>query len=565
MTIFPWLNHYDAGVPKTLIYPEGPISSLLEGAAKRAPERTALEFLGYTMTYGSLLENARKFANSLAALGVQKGDRVAIMLPNCPQYLIAFFGTMLLGAVVVNTNPLYVARELEQQLIDSGAETLITLNLFYPRYAEIAANVPIKRVIISTVADFLPFPKNLLYPIKAKRDKTWVDVPVAPNIVAFKKLLEPNVSSSAPKIVVQPDDLALLQYTGGTTGTPKGARLTHRNLMSNTTSASSWITNQTDASDVVLCVIPFFHVYGMTVAMNMAIKSAATMILLPRFQIKDVLEAIHKHKVTMFPGVPTMYVAINNHPEVKKYNLSSIKICLSGAAALPLEVAKAFTALSGGQLLEGYGLTECSPCATNNPILGERREGSIGMPIPGVELAILSPELEPLPVGEIGEIAIAGHHIMQGYWQREAATAEAIREIGGKRWLLTGDMARMDEAGYFYIVDRKKDMIAASGYNVYPREVEEVIYQHNAVQECVVVGVPDAYRGETVKAFLVLRQGSSLTPEELTEFCKTQLAAYKVPKQIEFRLELPKSAIGKILRRVLRDEEAAKQPPPSAL
>jgi long-chain acyl-CoA synthetase len=478
---------------------------------------------------------------------------VAIMLPNCPQFVIAFYGSMLLGAVVVNTSPLYVARELEHQLRDSGAETLILLNLFYPRYREIAASVPVKRVILSTVADFLPFPKNLLYPVKAKREGNWVEVKSEPFIHPFKKLLEKN-APEAPKVLVQPDDLALLQYTGGTTGTPKGAMLTHRNLMSNVTAAASWSPGTEDAGEVMLGVIPFFHVYGMTVAMNMAIKAAASIVLLPRFQIKDVLETIHKQKPTFFPGVPTMYVAINNHPEIAKYDLSSIKICLSGAAALPLEVAHKFEQLSGGHLLEGYGLTECSPCASNNPIGGERREGSIGVPIPGVEMAIFSDNLEQVPAGEIGEIGICGDNVMQGYWQRPEATEECIKTIAGKRWLLTGDMGKMDAQGYFYIVDRKKDMIDASGFNVYPREVEEVLYKHLAVKECVVVGVPDEYRGETVKAFIVLREGSSATAEEIIEFCRGQMASYKAPKQVEFRLDLPKSPIGKILRRELRDK-----------
>jgi long-chain acyl-CoA synthetase len=553
----PWLAQYDAGVPKTLIYPDAPIHSLLEGAAKRAPERMALEFLGHTMSYAHLLENARRFAGSLSAMGVKKGDRVAIMLPNCPQFVIAFYGAMMLGAVVVNTSPLYVARELEHQLRDSGAETLVLLNLFYPRYGEIKASVPVKRVILSTISDFLPFPKNLLYPVKAKREGSWVEVRPEPFIHPFKKLLEKS-APDAPKVSVLPDDLALLQYTGGTTGTPKGAMLTHRNLMSNVTSASSWSPNTEDGKETMLGVIPFFHVYGMTVAMNMAIKAAASIVLLPRFQIKDVLETIHKQKPTMFPGVPTMYVAINNHPEITKYDLSSIKICLSGAAALPLEVAKKFEGLSGGQLLEGYGLTECSPCASNNPIAGERREGSIGVPLPGVEMAIFSESLEPLPIGEIGEIAISGDNVMQGYWQRPEASAECIKTMAGKRWLLTGDMGKMDAQGYFYIVDRKKDMIDASGFNVYPREVEEVLYKHLAVKECVVVGVPDEYRGETVKAFVVLREGATATTEEIIEFCRGQMASYKAPKQVEFRLELPKSPIGKILRRALRDEAAQK-------
>jgi long-chain acyl-CoA synthetase len=554
----PWLEHYDPLVPKTLIYPDAPIQSLLEGAAKHAPKRTALEFLGYTMTYQELYDASRKFATALESLGVKKGDRVAIMLPNCPQFIIAFFGTMMLGAVAVNTSPLYVARELEQQLRDSGAETLVMLNLFYPRYREVAGNVPVKRVVVTSIADFLPFPKNILYPLKAKREGNWVDVKPEQHIFFFKRLLEKYPAAPA-RVEVKPDDLALLQYTGGTTGTPKGAMLTHRNLLSNVTSAVAWSPQAKYAEESMLCVLPFFHVYGMTVAMNMAIKLAATMILLPRFQIKDVLQTIHKHKPTFFPGVPTMYVAINNHPDVKKYDLSSINVCLSGASPLPLEVAHAFEALSGGKLVEGYGLTEASPCTHNNPLLGERREGSVGLPIVGVDCRIVNENLEPLPVGEVGELITSGPNIMQGYWQRPEETAKCIREIDGKRWLLTGDMAKMDAEGYTYIVDRKKDMIDASGYNVYPREVEEILYQHPAVKECVVVGVPDAYRGETVKAYIVLREGETATAEQILEFCKLRLSAYKMPKLLEFRTELPKTAIGKILRRELRLEEERKR------
>ncbi len=554
----PWFDHYDPGVPKTLIYPDAPIQSLLEGAAKHAPKRTALEFLGYTMTYQDLYDASRKFATALESLGVKKGDRVAIMLPNCPQFVIAFFGTMMLGAVAVNTSPLYVSRELEQQLRDSGAETLVMLNLFYPRYREIASTVPVKRVVVTSVSDFLPFPKNMLYPIKAKRDRTWVDVKPEQHIFFLKRLLEKYPAAPA-RVDVKPDDLALLQYTGGTTGTPKGAMLTHRNLLSNVTSAAVWDTESRNAQESMLCVLPFFHVYGMTVGMNMAIKQAATMILLPRFQIKDVLETIHKQKPTFFPGVPTMYVAINNHPDVKKYDLSSIKVCLSGAAPLPIEVAHTFEQLISGKLVEGYGLTEASPCTHNTPLLGERREGSIGLPIVGVDCRIVNDNLKPLPIGEVGELIVSGPNIMQGYWQRPEETAKSIREIDGKRWLLTGDMGKMDADGYTYIVDRKKDMIDASGYNVYPREVEEILYQHPAVKECVVVGVPDAYRGETVKAFIVLREGETATNEQILEFCKLRLSAYKMPKQLEFRSELPKTAIGKILRRELRLEEERKQ------
>ena len=555
----PWLAHYDPNVPASLIYPEAPIHSLLEGAVKRHADRPALEFLGYELTYAQLWEQAKRFATALERLGIKKGDRVAIMLPNCPQFVIAFFGASMIGAVVVNTSPLYVARELEHQLRDSGAETLIVLNLFYPRYREIASTVPVKRVIVTSISDYLPFPKNILYPLKTKREGNWVEVKPEQHIFFFKRLIAKYPAQPA-KVNIDPDDLALLQYTGGTTGTPKGAMLTHRNLMANVWQAVSWTPNLRDGAEVTLGVIPFFHVYGMTVAMNMALKSAGKIVLLPRFNTKDVLEAIQKHKVTMFPGVPTMYVAINNHPDVKKYDLSSVEICLSGAAPLPLEVAQQFERITGGKLLEGYGLTETSPCTHNNPVNGVRRPGSIGLPIPSVDCRVVDENGHSVAVGEIGEFAISGPNVMRGYWQKPDETAQVFRDDldGGQtkgRYLMTGDMGRMDADGYFEIVDRKKDMIAASGYNVYPREVEEVLYQHPSVQEAVVIGIPDPYRGETVKAFVVLKSGETTSSEQMLEFCKLRLSPYKVPKVLEFRIELPKTLIGKILRRVLVDEE----------
>lgn len=555
----PWLAQYDPDVPKTLIYPEAPVHTLLEGAVKRHPKRPALEFLGLEMTYQELWDAARRFATALESLGVKKGDRVAVMLPNCPQFVIAFFGAAQIGAVVVNTSPLYVARELEHQLRDSGAETLVVLNLFYPRYREIASTVPVKRVIVTSISDFLPFPKNMLYPVKARREGNWVEVKPEQHIFFFKRLLEKYPAQPA-RVGISPDDLALLQYTGGTTGTPKGAMLTHRNLMANVSQAAAWTPHLKDGAEVTLGVIPFFHVYGMTIAMNLSVKAAAKIVLLPRFNTKDVLDAIQKHKVTMFPGVPTMYVAINNHPEVSKYNLSSVDICLSGAAPLPLEVAQTFERITGGKLLEGYGLTETSPCTHNNPIHGSRRAGSIGLPLPGIDCRIVDADGNPLPAGEIGELAIQGPNVMRGYWQRPEETAQAIKDAldGGAtsgRWLMTGDMARMSADGYFEIVDRKKDMIAASGYNVYPREVEEVLYQHPSIKEAVVVGVPDTYRGETVKAFVVLKDGETVTQNQILEFCKLRLSPYKVPKLLEFRTELPKTLIGKILRRALLEEE----------
>jgi long-chain acyl-CoA synthetase len=565
-----WFQKYEPGVPKELIYPNAPLSQLLEGAAKRHPKRIAIEFLGFTMTYSELLTQAGKFAAALQAQGVTKGERVAIMLPNCPQFVIAFFGTMLAGAIAVNTSPLYVARELEHQLQDAGATTLVMLNLFFPRYEEIQSRVPVKRVIVTGIQDCLRFPKNVLYPIKAKREGAWVDVHARSDqaraegestVTHWKSFLEHK--HELTRIDVQPDDIALLQYTGGTTGTPKAAMLSHRNLMANVAQAAAWNPTMKDGEEIMLGVIPFFHVYGMTAAMNLAVKSAATMVLLPRFQVKDVLEAIQKHKPTLFPGVPTMYVAINNFADIKKYDLSSIKTCISGAAPLPLEVARAFEKLSRGRLVEGYGLTESSPITHVNPVFGERREGCIGLPLPGVQCRIVDASGNSLPQGEVGELAISGPNIMLGYWRKPEETSKCILkslDAGGTpgRWLLTGDMARMDADGYFSIVDRKKDLIDASGFNVYPREVEEVLYTHPAVQEVVVAGIPDAYRGETVKAFVILKEGHILTEAELIEFARGKLSAYKIPRAVEFRTELPKTLIGKILRRTLIEEERAK-------
>jgi long-chain acyl-CoA synthetase len=461
---------------------------------------------------------------------------------------------------------LYVARELEHQLKDSGAETLILLSNFFPRYREIAANVPVKCVIVTGIEDYLPFPKNILYPIKARREKTWVSIKPEQHIFFFKHLLE-KYPASPENARMTADDLALLQYTGGTTGVPKAAMLSHRNLMANVFQAAAWITDTRDGQEVMLGVIPFFHVYGMTVAMNLAIKQAASIVLIPRFNTKDVLEAIQKHRPTTFPGVPTMYIAINNYKDIKKYDLSSIKACLSGAAPLPLEVGHTFEGLITGNLVEGYGLTEASPCTHNNPLFGQKPEGSIGLPLPGMDCRIVNELGQTVPNGEIGELAVSGPNVMLGYWQRPDETAKCIRESldDGKtpgRWLLTGDMVRMDSNGYFYIVDRKKDMIDASGYNVYPREVEEVLYQHPKIKEAVVVGVPDPYRGETVKAYVVLKDNQTATDTEILEFCKLKLAPYKTPKLLEFRSELPKTLIGKILRRALLEEEKNKTKTP---
>lgn len=557
----PWLKHYEPGVPHEFVGEAMTLPQLLERAAERFATRPALEFLGHRQTYRQLWANAQHFAAGLQHLGIQKGDRVAIMLPNTPQFVVAFFGAALVGAVIVNTSPLYVAHELEHQLIDSGTTLLIMLDSFYPRFAEIEHNpkLKVRRVVVTGIQDALPFPKNLLYPLLEKRKGTWVEVEESGKVMTFNHLISQN--HAAPKAVpLDVNDVALLQYTGGTTGVPKGAMLTHRNLVSNAQQAASWMTDLQDGQEVTLGAIPFFHVYGMTVAMNLSLLIGANIVLIPNPRdIKALLSAIEKSGVTLFPGVPTLYNAINNSPETPKYNLKTVRACISGSAALPSETAHKFHEITGGaNLVEGYGLTESSPITHTNPVRGERREGSIGLPLPGVDASVHDDQGQVVPSGQIGELWVAGPNIMAGYWQRPDATAETIREVGGVRWLLTGDMAIMDEDGYFSIVDRKKELILVGGHNVYPREVEEVLYQHPAILEAAVIGVPDTYRGEHVKAFVVFKPQQSATEAEIIAFCRQQLSAFKAPRSVEGRSELPLSAAGKVLRRVLADQEKAK-------
>ena len=491
------------------------------------------------------------FAKGLQEAGLKPGDRVALMLPNSPQFVIAFYGTLLAGGVGVNTNPMYTPRELHHQLRDAGARFLVILDQLLPRYLEVKGEVPVEKVVRTGIQDYLPFPKNLLYPLLLRRKG---EAPKALEGLPWRAFLRPGTPRPVP---LDLDDLALLQYTGGTTGLAKGAMLTHRNLSANALQVRAWIPDFREGEEVVLGAIPFFHVYGMTVAMNLALLGGAKLVLLPRPEIKAIVEAIEKHQVTLFPGVPTLYVAFNNFPGIEKRNVKSIRICLSGAAPLPVEVAKRFEELTGARLIEGYGLSEASPVTHSNPVLGLIKKGSIGMPFPSVDAKVVDEEGKELPPGEVGELAVKGPNVMKGYWNRPEETQKTLKD----GWLFTGDLAKMDEDGYFYIVDRKKDMIIAGGYNIYPREVEEVLYQHEAVQEAAVVGVPDPYRGETVAAFLVLKpeyQGK-VSEKDIERFCRQNLAAYKVPRIIQFRESLPKSSVGKILKRELQKEVAAKR------
>lgn len=553
----PWLDQYPAEIPKTLEIEEIPVQEYLKRTAVEFPEKTAIHFMGKEMTYHRLYESSIKFAAYLQSIGIAKGDRVAIMLPNMPSAVIGYFGVLMAGGVVVQTNPLYTERELEHQMKDSGAKTILALDILYPRVSKIKSKTNLEHIIVTAIKDFLPFPKNLLYPFIQKK-QTGIVVTVKPD--GSNHLLSEILKQPQKKLVEYKydfnEDLALLQYTGGTTGLPKGVMITHRNLVSNATMCVAWLYKSKPGQEVVLGVLPFFHVYGMTTVMILSVLQAQKMVLIPKFDVDTILKTIEKQRPTLFPGAPTMYIGILNHPDLGKYDLSSIEACISGSAPLPVEVQQKFEKVTGGKLVEGFGLTEASPVTHSNFLWDKKSvSGSIGVPYPETDAAILSLETgEQLPAGDIGELAVNGPQVMKGYWNRPEETEQVLRD----GWLLTGDIGYMDEKGYFYIVDRKKDMIIAGGFNIYPREVEEVLYEHPAVLEAAVAGIPDPYRGETVKAYIVVKEGSNVTEAELNEFCRKHLAAYKVPRYYDFRRELPKTAVGKILRRSLVDEEKAK-------
>ncbi|WP_336606263.1 AMP-binding protein [Fictibacillus marinisediminis] len=553
-----WLNHYPPEIPSEVEYKEQPLFTYLEEAATKNPEKVALHFLGKEMSYQQLYESAVRFSNGLSSLGIGKGDRVAIMLPNCPQAVIAYYGILLAGGIVVQTNPLYTERELSHQLEDSGAAAIVCLDQLFSRVASVKELTQLQHVIVTGIKDYLPFPKNVLYPFVQKKQKpfTVVDVQYGGSVHSFKELISKSENRRIPVDVHPKEDVALLQYTGGTTGPAKGVMLTHANLVVNSKQCSIWIYKHRIGEEVVLAALPFFHVYGMTVVMNQAIMTRAKLIILPRFDPKQVLQTIHKQRPTLFPGAPTMYIALLNHPDLMKYDLSSIQACISGSAPLPMEVQQKFQSIISGSLVEGYGLTEASPVTHANLIYGKQVKGSIGLPWPNTEAAIYSTERgEFAEIGEVGELLVRGPQVMRGYWNQPEETAAVFKDD----WLMTGDMGYMDENGYFYIVDRKKDLIIAGGYNIYPREIEEVLYEHEAVKEAVVVGIPDPYRGETVKAFVVLKENAVCTEDQLNKYCRENLAAFKVPRVYEFRSELPKTMVGKILRRVLLEEEKAKE------
>lgn len=551
-----WFSYYQEGVPTSIEYEDKPLQAYLIDAATKHPNKTAVHFLGKELTFQELLSRSKRLANSLRDNGLQKGNRVSIMLPNCPQAVISYYAVLIAGGVVVQTNPLYMERELEHQLTDSKANMMICLDLVLPKVLKVKNKTMLEHIVVTKIQDYLPFPKNLLFPLiqKQKKQGLLVEMPSTDEIHTFKNWVA-NGNEADIELDVNPkEDLALLQYTGGTTGLAKGVMLTHFNLVVNTMQCKNWIPDAKYGEESVMGILPFFHVYGMTCVMNLSIMYAAKMIILPKFEPKDTLKAIEKQKPTLFPGAPTIYISLLNEPDFDRYDLSSIKACISGSAPLPIEVQQKFQEKITGRLVEGYGLTESSPVTHSNPLSDGTVVGSIGLPWPDTDARIVTPTGDEAALKEIGELIVKGPQVMKGYWNKPDET-DAVLKDG---WLFTGDMAYRDEKGYFYVVDRKKDMIIAGGYNIYPREVEEVLYEHPAVQEAVVIGIPDAYRGETVKAFVVLKQNENITEEEMNQYCRKFLAAYKVPRLYEFREELPKTTVGKILRRVLVDEEKAK-------
>ena len=565
----PWLAHYSPGVPHTVAVPDAPLTWLLDEASRRYGAHVAVEYYGAKLTYVQLEALANRFARALVRLGVGRGDRVSICLPNVPQFPIAFYGVLKAGAVAVPTNPLYTEPELEHQLSDAGVKVAITLDQLYPTLAAVRHSTLVEHVILTSPADYLPPALGVLFRLKesveARRKGHAQTKPPrnADGFHDFKRLLGAAHDRQGYELfelptLAAPDDVAVLQYTGGTTGLAKGAMLTHRNLLAN--AMQTWVWSEQSASDphASLCVAPFFHVYGLTVGMNLTMAAGARMVLLPRFTINDTLKAIARYKPDLFPGVPTMYLALAREAEKRKTDMRSVKVCISGSAPLPLEVQRRFEAVSPARVVEGYGLTEASPVTHCNPVYGDRRIGTIGLPMPSTDAAIVNPETgEFLPPGGHGEIVVRGPQVMAGYWNRPDETAKVLRDDG---WLRTGDLGYMSDDGYFTIEDRAKDLIIAGGFNVFPREVDEVLYAHPKVLEAAVVGVPDEYRGETVRAYIVVKPGEHLTTQELDAFCKERLAAYKVPKQYEFRDTLPKTLVGKVLRRTLREEYIAAHP-----
>lgn len=555
-----WRKFYDPGVPGTLDFEDVTLPQWLERSAARYPQRTALIFENTRVSYKEFKDQVDRLATALAGLGVTRESRVATMLPNLPQTVIAYYAIQRLGAVASPTNPLYTPREVEHQWQDAECSVAVVADFVYQqKIAPIRDRLPVKDYIIASIPEYLAFPLNLLAPLKLKKHRPPLIARIepGPGIHYFRRLIS-RTPPRPPDVKIAMDDISTLLYTGGTTGLSKGAMLTHRNLSYNLQQIRAWFARADEGSEVLLGALPFFHSYGLTVVMNLAVRLGGAIVLIPNPRdIAQVIRSIVKHRVTILAAVPAMFQAITQYPGIEKLDLSSIKLCNSGAAPLPVEVLRRFEELTGAKIAEGFGLTETSPVTHCNPLYGVRKVGSIGIPLPSTEQKIVDLEegTRELPPHAEGELAIRGPQVMKGYWRKPEETAQVIRD----GWLYTGDLAKVDEDGYCYIVGRKKDMILCSGYNVYPDEIDRVLMAHPAVLEAATIGIPDPKRGETVKSFVVLKPGYHATEQELQAYCRQYLAPYKVPEFIEFRAELPKSTILKILRRELREQELAKR------
>ena len=545
-----WLKFYDAAVPPHLDYPRIPLYQLLDDSAAQRPNQVCARFFGRPFTYRQMKEATDRLAAGLRGLGVRPGDRVGVLLPNCPQFIVAYYGILKAGAVVLPLNPLYTDYELTHHFSDSGAETVITIPLFLPKVDLLRGKTGLKRVIVTRLADALPFPLNLAQGVQEMRLARGAKVP---DLIPFQKLTDAKPPADYRPEPVDPDSLAVLIYSGGTTGVGKGIMLSHYACVANVRQIIAW--GQLQDNDKLLAVLPLFHGFGMSVTMNGTIGAGGEMILLPRFKARDVVKAIQKFKPTFFLGVPTMFVAFSNLPDIAKYDLSSLRGIFVGAAPLTRAIKESFEAKTGARMIEGYGLTEAVTAIMANPFHGQHKLGSIGLPFPDVDMKIVGlDDGHDLPPGELGEIVLRSPTLMTGYFKKPDETAQTI----SNGWLLTGDIGYMDEEGYFFITDRKKELIIVGGFNVFPREIDELIYQHPKVKEGICVGLPDPYKGEKIKVYLTLKDGETATPEEFIAYFRERLTPYKAPSEVEFRDELPKSMIGKILRRQLREEELAK-------
>ena len=549
----PWTAHYDYWVQPHMNYPRRPLGEILRLTAADVPDRPATAFLGAHLTWGEIKKCSDRLATALARFGIAKGDRVGIMLPNCPQYLIAAFAILRIGGIVVNVNPLYTPREVAVVAVDSGMRLLITLDVLAPLAQAVRDQTSIEAILVTSAAEY---------------SAAAVPCPTIDGTSRLCDVLAGVEEPDLPRVNIDPEsDVAVLQYTGGTTGVPKGAMLTHHNIFANVIQTTVLHhPDQRRGEERVLLVIPFFHIYGFTVGMMAGAWQGAQLILIPKYDVEALLTAVRDFRPTYFPAVPTIYVSLLNHPRAREYGIDKVRGFNSGSAPLPVEVIDQFERMTGGTLNEGFGLSEASPVTHTTPSLSRRKPGSIGIPLPDTDIKIVDLERgkAEVPVGEDGELCIAGPQVMKGYWNRPDETEIALRkDDGGRIWLYTGDIARMDDDGYQFIVQRKKDMIIVAGFNVYPSEVESVLFSHPAVMEAAVIGVPHGYYGEVVKAFVVPKPGARVSADELRSHCAANLAEFKRPVDIELRDSLPKSAVGKVLRRELREETAASVGRPS--